>query len=124
RRYPLQHHSLFRPQGSRPRKCALAAYCAKRLARLDTDPLQYRAWTGYHRSQEWLWPRCRLSSRDRTLNSTVTVTVGGMGRHGECVAEIQGETVYVPYALPGEVVRISRAGNRGVPEQIVSPSPA
>jgi 23S rRNA (uracil1939-C5)-methyltransferase len=58
------------------------------------------------------------------LNAGSTVSVGEMGRYGECAVHMGDETIYVPYVLPGEIVRISRAGNRGLAEEILSPSPA
>jgi 23S rRNA (uracil1939-C5)-methyltransferase len=38
--------------------------------------------------------------------------IRSLGRHGEGVAEHEGRAVYVPYALPGEIVEADVAGNR------------
>jgi 23S rRNA (uracil1939-C5)-methyltransferase len=38
--------------------------------------------------------------------------IRSLGRHGEGVAEHEGKPVYVPYALPGEIVEAEISGNR------------
>jgi 23S rRNA (uracil1939-C5)-methyltransferase len=58
------------------------------------------------------------------VSTSLTVTVGEMGRHGEGVVHCGEETIYVPYVLPGEIVRIVREGSRGVAEEILIPSAA
>lgn len=45
--------------------------------------------------------------------STVTVTIERLGAQGHGVAEYNGIPVYVPYALPGEVLAIARNGDHG-----------
>jgi 23S rRNA (uracil1939-C5)-methyltransferase len=49
------------------------------------------------------------------------LTLTEMGRHGEAVGEAEGRSVYVPYALPGEVVEVS--GTHAQLREILSPSP-
>ena len=47
-----------------------------------------------------------------------------MGADGDGVGFLHGERVFIPFALPGEVVRASVAGQRGTLEAIVKPSAA
>jgi 23S rRNA (uracil1939-C5)-methyltransferase len=44
---------------------------------------------------------------------TITTTISSLGHKGEGVAEIEGKKVFVPLALPGEVVDIAVEGERG-----------
>lgn len=46
-----------------------------------------------------------------------------MGRHGEAMADVDGRHVYVPYALPGEVVEADISGSHALLRTIVTPSP-
>lgn len=46
-----------------------------------------------------------------------------MGRHGEAIGEVDGRPVYVPYALPGEVVEADISGSHALLREIVTPSP-
>lgn len=46
-----------------------------------------------------------------------------MGRRGEAVAEVDGTPIYVPFALPGEIVEAEIGGDRGELREIVAPSP-
>lgn len=46
-----------------------------------------------------------------------------MGRRGEAVAEVDGKPVYLPFALPGEIVDAQIEGERGSLQKVVSPSP-
>lgn len=46
-----------------------------------------------------------------------------MGRHGEAMGEVDGRLVYVPYALPGEVVEADISGSHALLRDIVTPSP-
>jgi 23S rRNA (uracil1939-C5)-methyltransferase len=57
------------------------------------------------------------------VSESLTLVVGAMGRHGECSTMLDGESVYVPYVLPGETVRIARRGKHNSLEEIFSPSP-
>ncbi len=56
------------------------------------------------------------------MTDIATVNIAGMGRHGEGIAAIGSDSVYVPYVLPGETVRIARDGNRGTLQDIVTTS--
>lgn len=51
-----------------------------------------------------------------------TLTISAMGARAEAVAEAAEGRVFVPYALPGETVRVSMDGQRADIEQIVTPS--
>jgi 23S rRNA (uracil1939-C5)-methyltransferase len=51
------------------------------------------------------------------------VTLTEMGRHGEAAGELDGRTIYVSYALPGEVVEAEIAGSHAHLREIVSPAP-
>lgn len=46
-----------------------------------------------------------------------------MGRHGEAMGEGDGRPVYVPYALPGEVVEADISGSHALLRDIVTSSP-
>lgn len=50
------------------------------------------------------------------------VTIDSIGQHGDGVAEIGGERVFVPFTLPGERVEISREGERGTLIRVLEPS--
>ncbi|VAW15259.1 23S rRNA (Uracil-5-) -methyltransferase RumA [hydrothermal vent metagenome] len=52
-----------------------------------------------------------------------TVKIERLGRHGVGIAEDHGGRVYVPYTLPGEEVVVRISGERGIPLEILSPSP-
>lgn len=52
------------------------------------------------------------------------LTLIEMGRHGEAIGERDGRPIYVPYALPGEVVEAEIAGTHAELREIVTPSPA
>lgn len=52
------------------------------------------------------------------------VLIDSIGQHGDGVAEIGGERVYVPFTLPGERVEISRDGERGTLLRVIEPSDA
>ncbi|WP_206530350.1 class I SAM-dependent RNA methyltransferase [Nordella sp. HKS 07] len=51
------------------------------------------------------------------------LTLTEIGRHGEAIGEKEGRPVYVPYALPGEVVEAEIAGTHAQLREIVVPSP-
>ena len=51
------------------------------------------------------------------------LTLTEMGRHGEAVGEVAGRPVYVPYALPGEVVEVDISGAQASLRRIVTASP-
>lgn len=48
------------------------------------------------------------------------VRIAELGAQGDGIAE---DGTYVPFALPGEVVRLRRVGGRGWPERILAPAP-
>lgn len=50
------------------------------------------------------------------------VTIESLGQHGDGIAEIGGERVFVPFTLPGERVDIARDGERGTLLTILEPS--
>lgn len=54
---------------------------------------------------------------------TITATIETLGHKGEGVVSIDGRKVYVPFALPGEVVEIDVVGERGTVVTIKSPAP-
>lgn len=51
-----------------------------------------------------------------------TLTIARLGQRGDGVAETAGGPVFVPYALPGEAVRVVRDGERGQLVEIIAPS--
>ena len=52
-----------------------------------------------------------------------TTTITSLGHKGEGVAEIDGRKVFVPLALPGEVVEIEADGERGSLLRVIIPTP-
>jgi len=54
---------------------------------------------------------------------TITTTIASLGHKGEGVAEIEGRKVFVPLALPGEVVDIAVEGERGTLLTLRQPAP-
>jgi 23S rRNA (uracil1939-C5)-methyltransferase len=50
------------------------------------------------------------------------VLIDSIGQHGDGIAEVGGERVFVPFTLPGERVEISREGERGTLLRILAPS--
>ena len=61
---------------------------------------------------------------DSARGAPFRVTIDRLGGRGEGVAAVDGGRVYVPYALPGEVVTIDREGERGTLIGVLAPSPA
>jgi 23S rRNA (uracil1939-C5)-methyltransferase len=51
-----------------------------------------------------------------------TLTVARLGQRGDGVAETPDGQVFVPYALPGETVRVIRDGERGQLVEIIAPA--
>ncbi len=51
------------------------------------------------------------------------LSIEHMGSRGEGVATVGGEHLYVPYALPGELVSVDREGERGTLVGLLEPSP-
>lgn len=54
---------------------------------------------------------------------TITTTIESLGHKGEGVVEIDGRKVFVPLALPGEVVDIAVDGDRGTLMAVIEPAP-
>ncbi|WJH39176.1 class I SAM-dependent RNA methyltransferase [Aliirhizobium terrae] len=55
--------------------------------------------------------------------STVIVTIDRLGAQGHGIADGKDGPVYVPYALPGEVLAIARNGDHGTVMSTSNPSP-
>lgn len=55
---------------------------------------------------------------------TITATISSLGHKGEGVVEIDGRKLFVPLALPGEVVEIDAEGERGTLLRVITPSPS
>lgn len=55
---------------------------------------------------------------------SLATTIEYLGHKGEGVAQIEGERVFVPFALPGEDVLITREGERGTLVAVSKPSAA
>lgn len=54
---------------------------------------------------------------------TDTLTIDSLGRLGDGVGRVAGETVHVPFTLPGELVEAGGKGSRRRLEGILEPSP-
>lgn len=54
---------------------------------------------------------------------TLITRIENLGHKGEGIAHIDGDRVFVPFALPGEEVVITREGERGTLVSLESPSP-
>lgn len=57
------------------------------------------------------------------MGKTVTLQIAAMGRHGEGIAQTDKGPVYVPFALPGETIRVAVEGKRGRLLEVVEASP-
>jgi len=57
-----------------------------------------------------------------TLAMNEILTVARLGQRGDGIAEAPGGDVFVPYALPGETVRVVRDGDRGQLIEIIAPA--
>lgn len=55
---------------------------------------------------------------------TITATISSLGHKGEGVVEIDGRKLFVPLALPGEVVEIDAEGERGTLLRVITTSPS
>lgn len=53
---------------------------------------------------------------------TSTAKIEYLGHKGEGVAHIDGERVFVPFALPGEEISLTREGERGTLVEVLTPS--
>lgn len=54
---------------------------------------------------------------------TEALTITGLGRRGEGIAEHRGQRIFVPRALPGETIMAEIAGDRALPLAITTASP-
>ena len=50
------------------------------------------------------------------------VDIQAIGQHGDGIAEVAGERVFVPFTLPGERIEIARDGERGTLIRVIDPS--
>ncbi|HEV7292872.1 MAG TPA: TRAM domain-containing protein [Devosia sp.] len=53
---------------------------------------------------------------------TITTTITSLGHKGEGVAQVEGRKVFVPLALPGELVRLDAHGERGTLIEVIEPA--
>ncbi|KRA96516.1 hypothetical protein ASD83_15530 [Devosia sp. Root685] len=53
---------------------------------------------------------------------TLSTTIEYLGHKGEGVAHIEGERIFVPFALPGEEISLTREGERGTLVDVLKPS--
>jgi 23S rRNA (uracil1939-C5)-methyltransferase len=58
-----------------------------------------------------------------THSAPTRLSITSLGHRGEGVAAVDGRRVYVPLALPGEVVEADVEGERGTLATIIAPSP-
>ena len=58
-----------------------------------------------------------------TIDALLRVTIERLGQRGEGVARTEDGRVFVPYALPGEIVSIDQEGERATLVGILTPSP-
>jgi len=59
---------------------------------------------------------------ERRLAMNEMLTVARLGQRGDGVADTDDGQVFVPYALPGETVRVVRDGERGQLVEIIAPA--
>jgi 23S rRNA (uracil1939-C5)-methyltransferase len=59
---------------------------------------------------------------ERRLAMNETLAIARLGQRGDGIADAQGGYVFVPYALPGETVRVVRDGERGQLVKIIAPA--
>lgn len=52
----------------------------------------------------------------------ITTTITSLGHKGEGIADVEGRKLFVPLALPGEVVEIEAEGERGTLLRVVTPA--
>jgi len=70
-------------------------------------------------------PERRNAPRQTTEPRSATLTIDYMAAGGDGAARLaDGQVVFVPFALPGETVRVTITGSgRAVLEDILAPSP-
>lgn len=54
---------------------------------------------------------------------TITATIDSLGHKGEGIVLVDGRKVFVPFALPGELVALDIEGERGRLVEVLEPSP-
>jgi 23S rRNA (uracil1939-C5)-methyltransferase len=54
---------------------------------------------------------------------TITATIDSLGHKGEGIVLVDGRKVFVPFALPGELVTLDVEGERGRLVEVLEPSP-
>lgn len=54
---------------------------------------------------------------------TITATIDSLGHKGEGIVLVNGRKVFVPFALPGELVALDIEGERGRLVEVLEPSP-
>lgn len=54
---------------------------------------------------------------------TITATIDSLGHKGEGIVLVDGRKVFVPFALPGELVTLDIEGERGRLVEVLEPSP-
>jgi len=57
------------------------------------------------------------------FDPVIEVEISGLGRQGDGLVVVDGEQLAVPGALPGEMVRVERAGKRARLLEVLRPSP-
>ena len=57
------------------------------------------------------------------MPTQVDIKITALGGRGDGIGEVSGESVYVPFALPGETVLATLTGNRARVDEITKPSP-
>jgi 23S rRNA (uracil1939-C5)-methyltransferase len=65
------------------------------------------------------WAEARGMAETATIEM---LDIARMGHRGDAIAETPEGPVYVPYALPGEMVEVARAGDRARLLRVVAPS--
>ncbi len=53
----------------------------------------------------------------------IEITIDSLGQHGDGIAHLGDDRLFVPFALPGERVRIEREGSRAKLVDVLQPSP-
>jgi 23S rRNA (uracil1939-C5)-methyltransferase len=53
----------------------------------------------------------------------IEITVDSIGQHGDGIAHLEGDRLFVPFALPGEHIRAERDGGRANLIEVLTPSP-
>jgi 23S rRNA (uracil1939-C5)-methyltransferase len=67
-------------------------------------------------------PLAEKPAPERRLAMNETLTIARLGQRGDGIAETGDGQVFVPYALPGETVRVVRDGERGQLVEIIAPA--